>query len=161
MAVIYAFVARGTDVVAEFTDFKGNFKKIAHSCLLNLPSNSNKFTTCKCDGHTFHYLREDGYAYCVVARGLTQFPLTFLERVKTDFISEYGHEKASTTPHYSLSKEFGLKLKEHMKYCSDHPDEMSKLAKEEAQIFEVKGVMIKKVVKVEWVFFIVLFNDFL
>jgi hypothetical protein len=70
MAVIYAFVARGTDVVAEFTDFKGNFKKIAHSCLLNLPSNSNKFTTCKCDGHTFHYLREDGY-------GMYVFPLEF------------------------------------------------------------------------------------
>ena len=40
------------------------------------------------------------------------------------------------------------KLKEHMQYCVDHPDEMNKLAKVQAQISEVKGVMMENIEKV-------------
>jgi len=74
MAMIYASVVRWTNVVADLTNFDANFKQIVHGCLLNLSSNNNnKFMTFKCDGHTFHYLREDGYTYCVVARELAVF----------------------------------------------------------------------------------------
>jgi hypothetical protein len=41
------------------------------------------------------------------------------------------------------------KLKEHMQYCVDHPDEVSKLAKVKAQVSEVKGVMMENIEKVE------------
>ena len=40
------------------------------------------------------------------------------------------------------------KLKEHMKYCADHPEEISKLAKVKAQVSEVKGVMMENIEKV-------------
>ena len=40
------------------------------------------------------------------------------------------------------------KLKEHMQYCMDHPDEISKLAKVKAQVSEVKGVMMENIEKV-------------
>ncbi|RWW43041.1 hypothetical protein BHE74_00051338, partial [Ensete ventricosum] len=33
------------------------------------------------------------------------------------------------------------KLKEHMQYCVDHPEEISKLAKVKAQVSEVKGFL--------------------
>jgi len=48
-------------------------------------------------------------AYCVVADESTgrQVPMAFLERVKDDFVSKYGGEKASTAPPNSLNKEFG------------------------------------------------------
>lgn len=41
------------------------------------------------------------------------------------------------------------KLKEHMQYCIEHPDEISKLAKVKAQVSEVKGVMMENIEKVE------------
>lgn len=41
-------------------------------------------------------------------------------------------------------------LKEHMEYCMNHPEEISKLSKLRAQISEVKGVMIDNIEKV-WV----------
>lgn len=44
------------------------------------------------------------------------------------------------------------KLKEHMQYCADHPEEISKLAKVKAQVSEVKGVMMGNIEKV-WSFF--------
>lgn len=44
------------------------------------------------------------------------------------------------------------KLKEHMQYCVDHPEEISKLAKVKAQVSEVKGVMMENIEKVDVLF---------
>ncbi|CAL5410461.1 hypothetical protein ACSBR2_014052 [Camellia fascicularis] len=148
-SLIYAFVARGTVVVSEFTEFSGNFNSIALQCLQKLPTTNNKFTY-NCDGHTFNYLVDDGFTYCVVADESVgrQIPMAFLERVKDDFVSRYGGGKAATATANSLNKEFGSKLKEHMQYCVDHPEEISKLSKVKAQVSEVKGVMMENIEKV-------------
>ncbi|XP_040949749.1 vesicle-associated membrane protein 721 isoform X2 [Gossypium hirsutum] len=94
--------------------------------------------------------RGRGIAYCVVADELAgrQVPIAFLERVKEDFVSKYGSGKAATAPANSLNKEFGPKLKEHMQYCVEHPEEISKLAKIKSQVSEVKGVMMENIEKV-------------
>lgn len=47
-----------------------------------------------------------------------------------------------------LSSTCRSKLKEHMQYCADHPDEISKLVKVKAQVSEVKGVMMENIEKV-------------
>ncbi|CAN1221409.1 Putative vesicle-associated membrane protein 726 [Linum grandiflorum] len=89
-------------------------------------------------------------AYCVVADESAgrQVPMAFLERIKEDFMTKYGSGKATTATANSLNKEFGPKLKEHMQYCVDHPEEISKLAKVKAQVSEVKGVMMENIEKV-------------
>lgn len=148
-ALIYAFVARGNVILAEHTDFSGNFNAIAFQCLQKLPATNNKFTY-NCDNHTFNYLVDDGFTYCVVAEESSgrQIPMAYLERIKEDFVKKYGGGKAATAPPNSLTKEFGSKLKEHMKYCVEHPDEISKIAKVKAQVSEVKGVMMENIEKV-------------
>ncbi|KAE8655353.1 VAMP724 protein [Hibiscus syriacus] len=147
--LIYAFVSRGEVILAEYTEFSGNFNSIAFQCLQKLPSSNNKFTY-NCDGHTFNYLVDNGYTYCVVAdeSAVRQVTIAFLERVKDDFVSKYGSEKTTTAPANSLNKEFGPKLKEHMQYCVEHPEEICKLAKVKAQVSEVKGVMMENIEKV-------------
>ncbi|PKU77419.1 Putative vesicle-associated membrane protein 726 [Dendrobium catenatum] len=160
--LIYSFVARGTVILTEYTEFTGNFTSIASQCLQKLPASNNKFTY-NCDNHTFNYLVEDGYseysiliiffylaAYCVVAVESVgrQIPIAFLERVKEDFTKRYGGGKAATAVANSLNREFGPKLKEQMQYCVDHPEEISKLAKVQAQVTEVKGVMMENIEKV-------------
>ncbi|KAG8385126.1 hypothetical protein BUALT_Bualt03G0009400 [Buddleja alternifolia] len=149
--LIYALVARGTPpvVLSEYTEFSGNFNSIAYQCLLKLPSSNNKFTY-NCDNHTFNYLVHDGFTYCVVAEESAgrQIPMAFLERIKDDFVAKYGGGKAATTPANGLNKEFGPKLKEHMQYCVEHPEEISKFAKVKAQVSEVKGVMMENIEKV-------------
>ncbi|GMH13076.1 hypothetical protein Nepgr_014917 [Nepenthes gracilis] len=147
--LIYSFVARGTVILAEYTEFTGNFTSIASQCLQKLPATNNKFTY-NCDGHTFNFLVSDGFTYCVVAveSAGRQLPMAFLERVKDDFNKRYGGGKAATALAKGLNKDFGPKLKEHMQYCVDHPEEMNKLAKVQAQISEVKGVMMENIEKV-------------
>ncbi|KAB2007717.1 hypothetical protein ERO13_A10G045100v2 [Gossypium hirsutum] len=148
-SLIYAFVSRGGVILAEYTEYSGNFNSIALQCLQKLPSSNNKFTY-NCDGHTFNYLVDNGYTYCVVADESAgrQVPIAFLERIKDDFVSKYDNGKAATAPANSLNKEFGPKLKEHMQYCMEHPEEISKLAKVKAQVSEVKGVMMENIEKV-------------
>lgn len=60
-SLIYAFVSRGTVILAEYTEFSGNFNSIAFQCLQKLPTTNNKFTY-NCDGHTFNYLVDNGYS---------------------------------------------------------------------------------------------------
>lgn len=58
--LIYSFVAKGTVVLAEHTQYTGNFSTIAVQCLQKLPSNSSKYTY-SCDGHTFNFLIDNGF----------------------------------------------------------------------------------------------------
>ncbi|KAI4356435.1 hypothetical protein L6164_000457 [Bauhinia variegata] len=148
-SLIYCFVARGTVILAEHTDFSGNFTSIAFQCLQRLPASNQKFTY-NCDGHTFNYLVDNGFTYCIVAveSAGRQLPMAFLERIKEDFTKRYGGGKAATAAAKSLNREFGPKLKEHMQYCVDHPEEISNLAKVKAQVSEVKEVMMENIEKV-------------
>eukprot|EP00250_Pteridium_aquilinum_P013301 c2125_g1_i1 orf=297-959(-) len=148
-SLIYSFVARGSVVLADYSNFTGNFSTIAAQCLQKLPPNNNKFTYT-CDQHTFNYLVEDGFTYMVVADETIgrQTPFAFLERVKDDFKRRFGGGKADTAVAHSLDREFGPKLKDHMQYCIDHPDEMNKIAKVKAQVSEVKGIMMENIEKV-------------
>jgi vesicle-associated membrane protein 72 len=72
--LIYAFVARGIAVLAEYTEFTGNFPAIAAQCLQRLPAGSSSASTgpdgrggapvrfsYACDGHTFNFLLHRGY----------------------------------------------------------------------------------------------------
>ncbi|KAL6344039.1 hypothetical protein AAG906_027812 [Vitis piasezkii] len=145
---IYSFVARGTMVLAEYTEFTGNFPAIATQCLQRLPSANNKFTY-NCDHHTFNFLVEDGYAYCVVAKESVgkQVSIAFLERMKADFKKRYGGGKADTATAKSLNKDFGPIMKEHMQYIIDHAEEIEKLLKVKAQVSEVKSIMLENIDK--------------
>ena len=73
--LIYAFVARGTAVLAEYTEFTGNFPAIATQCLRRLPADSSSASaggggggggaparfSYACDRHTFNFLLHRGY----------------------------------------------------------------------------------------------------
>ncbi|KAG6763406.1 hypothetical protein POTOM_030820 [Populus tomentosa] len=164
--LIYSFVAKGNVVLAEHTSYSGNFSTVAVQCLQKLPSNSSKYTY-SCDGHTFNFLIDNGFVFLAVAdesagRGL---PFVFLERVKDDFKQRYSasikneaHPLADDDDDddlfedrfsvaYNLDREFGPRLKEHMQYCLNHPEEISKLSKLKAQITEVKGIMMDNIEK--------------
>lgn len=61
MPLIYAFVARQTTVLADYTSFTGNFATIAIQCLEKCPANDSRFTYT-CDRHTFNYVVDNGFS---------------------------------------------------------------------------------------------------
>ncbi|KAG8048308.1 hypothetical protein GUJ93_ZPchr0008g12223 [Zizania palustris] len=168
-SLIYSFVAKGSVVLAEHTAFSGNFSTIAVQCLQKLPPNSTK-STYSCDGHTFNFLVDRGFVFLVVADEAVgrSVPFVFLERVREDFMQRYGSSIEEEGPHpladdaddddflledrfsiaYNLDREFGPKLKDHMLYCINHPEEISKLSKVKAHLTEVKGIMMDNIEKI-------------
>ncbi|KAI3675858.1 hypothetical protein L1987_85454 [Smallanthus sonchifolius] len=44
-SLIYSFVARGTVILSEYTEFTGNFTSIAAQCFQKLPATNNKLTS--------------------------------------------------------------------------------------------------------------------
>ncbi|XP_075496070.1 vesicle-associated membrane protein 727-like [Primulina tabacum] len=166
--LIYSFVAKGNVVLAEHTPYSGNFSTIAVQCLQKLPSNSSKYTY-SCDGHTFNFLLDNRFVFLVVADESMgrSVPFIFLEKVKDDFKQRYGESIKNDDQHpladddedddlfedrfsiaYNLDREFGPRLKEHMEYCMNHPEEINKLSKLKTQITEVKGIMMDNIEKV-------------
>mmetsp|Transcript_35574 Transcript_35574/g.42843 ORF Transcript_35574/g.42843 Transcript_35574/m.42843 type:complete len:253 (-) Transcript_35574:708-1466(-) len=148
MTLIYAFVARGATVLAEYTTYSGNFSTIAIQCLQKCPETDSKFTYT-CDGHTFNYLVDSGYTFLVVADGDVgrQLPFSFLARVAEDFNRKYG-PRALDAMANSLDREYGPALKEHMAFCTEHPEEMNKVAMVQKQVQEVKNIMMDNIEKV-------------
>ncbi|GFR41750.1 hypothetical protein Agub_g2505 [Astrephomene gubernaculifera] len=148
MPLIYAFVARETTVLAEYTPFSGNFNTVAIECLQKLVNPESKFTIA-CDRHTFNFLVHNGYTYLVVADEAygRQIPFAFLERIRDEFEERYA-DKSRTSAAHSLDRSFGPRLKNHMEYCMAHPEEISKIAAVQKKVNEVKDVMVENIEKV-------------
>lgn len=70
--LIYSFVARELDVLAEYSALAGNFRAVATECLQNSQIKDEKFTVTA-DAYTFNYLVASGYSEwglgCRQARG--------------------------------------------------------------------------------------------
>ncbi|KAL5197035.1 hypothetical protein ABZP36_000547 [Zizania latifolia] len=150
--LIYAFVARGTAVLSEYTEFTGNFPALAAQCLQRLPaagSGSPARFSYACDRHTFNFLLHRGYAYCVVAKESVpkNVSVAFLERLKDDFMKRYGGGKADTALAKSLNKEYGPVINQHMQYVLDHSEVIEKTLKVQAQVSEVKNIMLENIDK--------------
>lgn len=148
-AIIYAFVARGTTILVEYTAFSGNFATLAIQCLQKCSASPDARFTYSCDRHTFNFLVQGGLTYLCVAEeeGGRQLPFAFLERVQADFSANYG-AAAATALTNSLDQAYGPRLKEHMDYCSAHPEELNKVLQVQKQVEEVKGVMMENIEKV-------------
>ncbi|KAI8011533.1 Vesicle-associated membrane protein 724 [Camellia lanceoleosa] len=149
VSFVYSFVARGTVVLAEYTELIGNFPAIATRCLDRLPASNKKFTY-NYERHNFDFLAEDGYAYCIVAKESVgnQISVAFLERLKADFKKRYGGGKADTADAKSLNKEFGPVMKEHMQYIIDHAEEINRQFKVQDQVSQLKNIMQENITKV-------------
>ncbi|XP_047945365.1 vesicle-associated membrane protein 721-like isoform X1 [Salvia hispanica] len=165
---IYSFVARGTMVLVEYTEFTGNFPAIAAQCLQRLSSTNNKFTY-NCDHHIFNFLVEDGYGFRELGIGsilgfdfgqlTVSLPKNLLEnRSQSHFWNALklisGKDMVVVKPIQQLQKVSTKNLescrplmKEHMQYIIDHADEIEKLLKVKAQVSEVKSIMLENIDK--------------
>ena len=67
MAILYAVVARGTVVLAEFSAVTGNTGAVARRILEKLPSEADSRLCFSQDMYIFHILRSDGLSFLCMA----------------------------------------------------------------------------------------------
>ncbi|KAB1200673.1 hypothetical protein CJ030_MR0G006658 [Morella rubra] len=135
-SLIYSFVARGTVVLAEYTEFSGNFTSIASQCLQKLPASNNRYTI------QLYGSMDDLRLTVWLQLSLlgVRFQLPSSSESRMILPRDMAEEK--------LQQQLLVQLKEQMQYCVDHPEEISKLSKVKAQVSEVKGVMMENIEKV-------------
>jgi vesicle-associated membrane protein 7 len=143
MTIFYVLIARGTTVLAEFTNSTGNFPTITRVILGKISTADGKISY-EYDQHVFHCLTENEITYlCMCDNSHKQrIPFEFLDDLKQRFISRYG-SVIKTAIAYAMSEEFGRIMQSRMDYYNDaSADSLSKVT---SKIDEVKNVMIQNI----------------
>ncbi|KAF9541980.1 hypothetical protein EC957_002540 [Mortierella hygrophila] len=148
MSIIYALVARGTIILAEYTNSSGNFTTVTEAILEKIPPNNSKLTYVY-DRYLFHYICHDGLTYMCMADDTfgRRIPFAFLQDIKTRFLTQYARERAmSATVPYGMN-EFSKTIAKQMEYFSTNP-EADRIKQVQGEIEQVKDVMVHNIERV-------------
>ncbi|RLN05440.1 hypothetical protein C2845_PM13G00170 [Panicum miliaceum] len=158
MAIVYALVARGTVVLAEFAAVSGNAGAVARRVLEKLPPDAESRLCFAQDRYIFHVLRDQaGITFLCMAndtfgsRDMQPFqfnllyvwriPFLYLEDIQMRFMKNYGRVAHSALA-YAMNDEFSRVLHHQMEFFSSNPsaDTLNRLRGEvsEASTFKLK-----------------------
>ncbi|KAF5931176.1 hypothetical protein HYC85_032049 [Camellia sinensis] len=177
MAILYAVVARGTTVLAEFSAVTGNTGAVARRILEKLPSEADSRLCFSQDRYIFHILRSNALTFLCMANdtfgrsgggsyildrevdltsGLGgRIPFTYLEDIHMRFMKNYGRV-APYAPAYAMNDEFSRVLHQQMEFFSSNPsaDTLNRVRGEvnEANIginnMQVRTIMVDNIEKI-------------
>eukprot|EP01118_Nematostelium_gracile_P007497 TRINITY_DN2448_c0_g1_i1.p1 TRINITY_DN2448_c0_g1~~TRINITY_DN2448_c0_g1_i1.p1 ORF type:complete len:227 (+),score=56.28 TRINITY_DN2448_c0_g1_i1:69-749(+) len=148
MPIIYSVVARGTVILAEYSNAKGNFDEVSRRILEKVPSTRNSSMSYVFERHIFHYTVDDGLTYLCMADEEfgRRVPFSYLEDLKNRFKSTYG-QRGKTALAFGMNEDFSRVMKHLMDYYSNNPS-ADKITKIKGEVDEVKNVMVHNIEKV-------------
>lgn len=155
MSIIYTVIARGINVLAEYSpdSYSGNFIGMTQQLLQKIPAEDSRqsytYNGGK-DGNSrflFHYTVSNTLTYlCMTSEGFTRMlSFKYLDEVKKSFIGTYG-DRAKTMNAYSVNADFKHKIKMVMEQYNAH--DQNKIGRVQAQVAEVKDIMQENIEKV-------------
>ena len=148
MGILYALVARGTVVLAEFTGTTTNASTIARQILEKIPGNNDTHVSYSQDRYIFHVKRTDGLTVLCVADDAVgrRIPFAFLEEIHQRFVRTYGRAVLSAQA-YGMNDEFSRVLSQQMEYFSNDPN-ADRINRLKGEMSQVRNVMIENIDKV-------------
>lgn len=114
MPILYALVARGKDVLAEYTSTTGNFPAVTRVLLAKIAPTDTRMSVSY-DSYYFHYIVANGCTYLCMAdeRSRRRLPFLFLEDIRSRFEATYGDDIHSMIA-FAANKEFSRILAQQM-----------------------------------------------
>ena len=107
--ILYALVAHGSKILAEYTERSGNFERVTKQLLPKININENKIMSYVYpkEKYVFHYIVENNITYlCMADEGFGRMiPFRFLEDMKNKFKSSFG-DRAKTAHAYAFNADF-------------------------------------------------------
>ncbi|XP_066352663.1 vesicle-associated membrane protein 714-like [Miscanthus floridulus] len=150
MAIVYALVARGTVVLAEFAAVSGNAGAVARRILEKLPPDAESRLCFAQDRYIFHVLRSDaaGITFLCMANDTfgRRIPFLYLEGIQMRFMKNYGRVAHSALA-YAMNDEFSRVLHQQMEFFSSNPsaDTLNRLR---GEVSEIHTVMVDNIEKI-------------
>ncbi|XP_022142359.1 vesicle-associated membrane protein 711 [Momordica charantia] len=148
MAIIYALVARGSVILAEFSATLTNGSSIARQILDKIPGNDDSNVSYSQDRYIFHVKRTDGLTVLCIADDTAgrRIPFAFLEDIHQRFVRTYGRAVHSANA-YGMNDEFSRVLSQQMEYYSNDPN-ADRINRLKGEMSQVRNVMIENIDKV-------------
>ncbi|KAJ8510072.1 hypothetical protein OPV22_000506 [Ensete ventricosum] len=148
MAILYAVVARGTVVLAEFAAVTGNVGAIARRILEKLPPDSDSRLCFSQDRYIFHVLRSDGITFLCMANETfgRRVPFLYLEDIHIRFMKNYGRIAHSALA-YAMNDEFSRVLHQQMEFFSSNPS-ADTLNRVRGEVSEIHTIMVDNIDKI-------------
>mmetsp|Transcript_1116 Transcript_1116/g.3337 ORF Transcript_1116/g.3337 Transcript_1116/m.3337 type:complete len:220 (+) Transcript_1116:116-775(+) len=143
MTILYALVARGNTVLAEYTFTSGNFPTITRVLLGKIPEADGKMSYVY-DQYVFHYVVENKMTFlCMADESFKRrVPFAFLDDVKNRFFATYG-DKGETAIAFSMNEEFGRTIQKQLEfYNGPQADQFATVHK---KLDDVKNVMVQNI----------------
>lgn len=143
MTILYALVARGKTVLAEYTFTSGNFPTITRVLLAKIPDQDGKMSYVY-DQHVFHYIVEDKIIYLCMCDDMSKrrIPFAFLEDIKQRFRATYG-EKVHNAIAFSMNEDFGRILQKQIDFYNGPSADT--FAQVNNKLDDVKNVMVQNI----------------
>lgn len=143
--ILYALIARGKTVLAEFTFTSGNFPQITRVLLGKISNDDGKMSYVY-DQHVFHYIVTDGIVYMCMCDdpqdGKRRLPFSFLEDIKNRFVASYG-DAAQTAIAFAMNEEFGRTLQKQMEFFNGPNADQFTAVNQKME--DVKNVMVQNI----------------
>ncbi|XP_010943809.1 vesicle-associated membrane protein 714 [Elaeis guineensis] len=148
MAILYAVVARGTVILAEFAAVTGNTGAVARRILEKLPPDSDSRLCLSQDRYIFHVLRSDGLTFICMANDTfgRRVPFLYLEDIHMRFMKNYGRVAHSALA-YAMNDEFSRVLHQQMEFFSSNPS-ADTLNRVRGEISEIHTIMVDNIEKI-------------
>ncbi|KAI9107640.1 hypothetical protein K1719_021303 [Acacia pycnantha] len=148
MAILYALVARGTVVLAEFSAVTGNTGAVARRILEKLPDEADSRLCFSQDRYIFHILRSDGLTYLCMANDTfgRRIPFAYLEDIQMRFMKNYSRV-ALHAPAYAMNDEFSRVLHQQMEFFSSSSS-ADTLSRVRSEVGEIRTIMVENIEKI-------------
>ncbi|KAI4337303.1 hypothetical protein L6164_015736 [Bauhinia variegata] len=148
MAILYALVARGSVVLAEYSATPTNASTIARQILEKIPGNNDTHVSYSQDRYIFHVKRTDGLTVLCMADDTAgrRIPFAFLEDIHQKFARTYGRAVHSASA-YGMNDEFSRILSQQMESYSNDPN-ADRINRLKGEMNQVRNVMIENIDKV-------------
>ncbi|KAJ1453214.1 synaptobrevin-domain-containing protein [Pelagophyceae sp. CCMP2097] len=143
MTILYALVARGSTVLAEFTFTSGNFPTITRVLLGKIPEDDGKMSYVY-DEYVFHYIVEQKLTFlCMADESFKRrVPFAFLDDVKNRFFATYS-DQGLTAIAFSMNADFGRTIQKQLEfYNGPQADQFAQVHK---KLDDVKHVMVQNI----------------
>jgi vesicle-associated membrane protein 7 len=143
MTILYALVARGKTVLAEYTFTSGNFPTITRVLLGKIPDEDGKMSYVY-DQHVFHYIIDNHIIYMCMCDDMNKrrIPFGFLDDIKQRFKATYG-ERAQSAIAFSMSEDFGRVMQKQMDFYNGSGADS--FAQVNSKLDDVKNIMVQNI----------------
>ncbi|KAH7840602.1 hypothetical protein Vadar_019086 [Vaccinium darrowii] len=148
MAILYALVARGSVVLAEYSATSTNASAIARQILEKITGNNDTNVSYSQDRYIFHVKRTDGLNVLCMADDTAgrRIPFAFLEDIHQRFVRTYARAVLSAHA-YAMNDEFSRVLSQQMEYYSNDPN-ADRINRLQGEMSQVRNVMVENIDKV-------------